>query len=209
MITYLKQTVILSMSIFIFVSAIILALKNFNLTSEDYTIVASIIGGAVGGALTLVGVKATIDNQRRKDFVDSYPLIKSNGEEIKNQLEGFIQGLIHFRNFEEASNKKNAAEYVKMFTNRYLEEMLGKSIHCGGLIFSNVMTVKQTLIKINNYVTDSSETRQDEGGGVFTEYNISEEFFFEQINIIENCIKVIKTELENAEIKFHKWSDVK
>jgi hypothetical protein len=69
-------------------------IKAFNLWSDE--IISGLLGflGAIfGGAVTLASVLLTLDNQKRKEFLDSYPKKRKNADDVDIEIMDLYRGL--------------------------------------------------------------------------------------------------------------------
>ncbi|MNC35755.1 hypothetical protein D3C75_842490 [compost metagenome] len=69
------------------------AIEEFKLDWDALAFVGSIIGGVIGGYVTLLGVKLTLSNQYRSEYLKEYPLKQKYSNDITHEQEKLIERL--------------------------------------------------------------------------------------------------------------------
>lgn len=125
----------------ILIAVTVAVVSSFSPSPENTGLIGAILGGIIAGSLTLLGVYLTIEQQKTKDFLNTYPQFKNNAEEILESIELLSKSL-------ESNNYKNVKpiiESIIRFSETDIDILRIKAIPCGGKIFSEIMKIKKAL----------------------------------------------------------------
>jgi hypothetical protein len=178
---------------------------NFQVAGDEKTWIGyfgsfwgAIIGGVISGVITLLGVRLTIENQERKEFINSYPQKKINGDIIQDAIVEFIRDMKSFDLTKEV-DKMNAVHRVGRFKNE-TESLLEKSAIISGQVYQNIRYLSEHLDSWVRYNNDVAEF--NEWGG--TEYNIDPDKYEKYIKFTEKRLEQHDEYMNNLTRKFLK-----
>lgn len=110
--------------------------------------VAATFGGLVSGGLTLIGVRATLDNQYKKEFIDLYPkrkmILDEQLEEMNNIIK-FIEDNVD-REIDNISYGEFEMKYKKMCDEFYA--YIKKTTVINGLVYGASKEFQKQLSEI-------------------------------------------------------------
>jgi len=115
-------------------------------------------GAIIGGGLTLVGVRYTLNRQAKERFIDVFPVKLKNLDLITERFEHILNSnrLLEFRN----SNVDPIPDLIKT-----IKEMLNYSIDVDGTVYTLVKHFEEEVINVGrtlkepryNYVEDTKQ----------------------------------------------------
>lgn len=175
--------------------------SSFNPSPENTGLIGAILSGIIAGSLTLLGVYLTIEQQKTKEFLNKYPQLKNNAEEILDSL----NDIINLLNTYNEENKKSIIASVIDFSEKEIDSLRVKSIPCGGRVFSEIMKIKKTL---NAFVTQARadvNIRSDGGGSYIVGYYATDENMEDFIKELTVSKERIYEEINKEEEKFNSF----
>lgn len=151
----------LGILIVIFIGLIIYFIRElpFSLTDVEMGLISSIFGGLISGGLTLIGVKATLDNQYKNDFKDLYPkrmMILDEEIDKMNEIISFL-------------SKSFGKDYKTVYQNNFRKQLNDKIIALEPLIEKSTVVNGETYENTKNFIRETVNMKN-------IVYNIYEDF---------------------------------
>ncbi|MDB5056172.1 MAG: hypothetical protein JWM44_4222 [Bacilli bacterium] len=195
---------VIAMSIFI-LCTILLWIKLTIGFSKDYTVAligffGSIIGGVVGGIITLQGVKMTILNQTTQEAINKYPerlLLFYSLESKINKMDRTIRNISN-----ESENYGFIVGQTVQLARRWLEESLLEDLKVESSKIS--VLVFEKIIMLESHI-DNFVFFNDEQYGYDER---SESVFFEYLDYFEKLLYEILEEKYNLSEKYEKFNNI-
>ncbi|MGN8647878.1 hypothetical protein ACTNEO_04985 [Gracilibacillus sp. HCP3S3_G5_1] len=128
------------------IAGVIIAIRQIPVSLKSYEIglISAILGGIVSGGLTLIGVKATLNNQYNKDFKDLYPrrkMILDEEIEVMGKIISFIENEI----INSINNSQRLDDRIKL-----MESLIENATIVNGETYENTKKFIQECKKIEN-----------------------------------------------------------
>lgn len=203
-----KNLIIIAILTLISIFAVLFGFKGFGLNDVDMSFVAAILGGVVSGGLTLTGVKATLDNQRREEFINKYPFIKNNTEDILYELKESVLILDNCKTFsQEKVKKQNLIRYLKKMEMKR-DKIFDKSNNCTGRIFLAIIDIRKELNSVFSYISSENiiiAEVDDFTGDDITSFRIDETEFYSKIEEVKKKIYKLEEELKLLDKRFYSY----
>ncbi|QOR65797.1 hypothetical protein IM538_18605 [Cytobacillus suaedae] len=158
----------------------------------------AILGGIISGVITLLGVKLTIENQKRNEFINSYPRKRMFGDEISEKIHEFVTEISLIKGLN-SNNKNKIAGLVKVFYYS-LPDMIEKSIEIDGHVYSNLQNIKSIVDSMLKYI--EANTSRDFYGDPDYELEVKEILRYQ--DLIVDCLSNHNYQIGELTNKFNK-----
>jgi hypothetical protein len=167
----------------------------------------AIIGGIISGAITLIGVRLTITNQDRKEFIAMYPERKMITDTLLNLCFNSMKYLQ--TGFGPERNRINMGDFHKNIDSHitsiqnYLKEITkidGKAYFYAKNVIDNLREVKMKSISYNVFEGDEEDDRVLEGYHVTNKQKYNN--CLENVQLMISEIEAISKELDKKYNKF-------
>lgn len=183
----------------ILIAVTVAVVSSFSPSPENTGLIGAILGGIIAGSLTLLGVYLTIEQQKTKDFLNTYPQFKNNAEEILEAIERLSKSI----NSPNYKNVKPLIETIINFSETDIDTLRIKAIPCGGKVFSEIMKIKKTLTTFVTQAKADVKIVPDGAGGQIVSYYASDEKIEKLKEELTLSQKKIEEEMNNEEEKFN------
>jgi gas vesicle protein len=183
----------------IIIAITVTVVSSFNPSPENTGLIGAILGGIIAGSLTLLGVYLTLEQQKTKDFLNTYPQFKNNAEEILESIEYLSKSINSTNN----KNVKALIESIINFSKKDIDILRVKAIPCGGKIFSEIMKIKKVLTTFIAQAKADVKIVSDGGGGEIISYHASDEKIEELKKELAFSQNRIEEEMNKEEEKFN------
>lgn len=139
----------------------------------------ALIGGVISGALTLIGVRMTIQNQKNEEFTRMYPRLLLLGDEITASLKHFLE--------ESNVNDLKPVDIVSSVRKYHSisRELLVKASNINGFVYENYKNINGYFYYFNKYLNDNSS--YNEWGEI--EYDFDDKEIQHYMNLIKDCLE--------------------
>lgn len=191
----------------IIIALIIFILRYYNLSNAEMGLVSALLGGFVSGGLTLIGVKATLDNQKNEKFIDLYPkrkIILDDQIELMNELISFLS---------KSFGKEYKTVYLDDFKNRLsgklekMESFIEKSTLVNGETYEHTKNFIREVRRLNDLVYNINDEFDEFTGefpiigqGVFQ----NKEEYIKGLKLLELYKRNLVSQLEIIDNKYKK-----
>lgn len=110
----------------------------------------AIIGGVISGAITLIGVRMTIQNQKNEEFIRIYPQMMLLGDGITDSLKHFLEEIN-----EVGQNTFDIVHIVRKYKS-LSDEHLRNSTKINGFVYENYKHIHGHFYYFDKYIKDNS-----------------------------------------------------
>lgn len=181
------------------IAVTVAVVSSFNPNPENTGLIGAILSGIIAGSLTLLGVYLTVEQQKTKDFLNTYPQFKNNAEEILESIESLSKSF----HSNKLKNVKPLIETIINFSETEINILRIKAIPCGGKIFSEIMKMKKVLTTFVTQAKANVKIVPDEGGGETMSYYATEDMIVKLKEDLAFSQKKIEEEINKEEEKFN------
>jgi hypothetical protein len=154
--------VVALMVIFPIITNSLMFVGNFKVAGNDVTWIGylgsfwgAIIGGVISGAITLMGVRLTIENQKKDEFIRLYPQMMLLGDEITFEIDNFLNDL-NIYNKDPKKRSNHVAFISKKFFSK-CKELLNSSVKINGFVYENIRELHGQMHFFYEYITRSTD----------------------------------------------------
>ncbi|MEF2293152.1 hypothetical protein [Virgibacillus dokdonensis] len=202
----IKDQYSIGLLILVLITIVFLIIRDIPLSNSEIGLVGALLGGFISGGLTLVGVKATIENQGREKFIDMYPERKML---LDNQLEQMKKILKHYNHLLEDTHAYRIEDIEQMKDD--FSGCIQKSTTISGEVYNHTKAFQKSFngIETCTGTKKSSEIHPITGveityiGGVCITSGKENEYY-RHLRILNNSYDKIEKQLEDLDDKYNK-----